>query len=153
MLNTKGHIGTWLLLVGALVLVMSAWFTFLSFSNDFNDDASAIREASWRAKEDARYIEIILPEITKRAIEKADKNNFIQSFNNSLMKEAEKIGVISGISGNFFAKIKNGEYEIREGQGRYQILLNDIYVGSRIENNEINRTFRLEVNFTKEGLE
>ena len=110
MLNKKGHIATWLLLFGTLVLITSAWFIYLSFDGKLGRNAEGIRGAVFKAAEDSEYVENVVPSIVQRSIENADKNDFTNSLKTEVSERSMGVERVSLIQSNLFEKLRAGEF-------------------------------------------
>ena len=153
MLNKKGHIATWLLLFGTLVLITSAWFIYLSFDGKLGRNAEGIRGAVFRAAEDSEYAENIVPLIVQRSIENADKNDFTNSLKTKVSERSMGVERVSLIQSNLFEKLRAGEFEIKASNrvGEYEFAMTEVYVEGKSGENKVKRYFDMQFNFTLSG--
>ncbi len=160
-LNKRGHLPTILLFIVALFLVLTAWFTFIGFKSENQTRADGIADLVFDFETDSAYIPAVFERIVERAIVKADKSNFRNSFETEFLKIAERVDSVSEASGNFFGKIRIGNkaknrlndgYELTENGEIYTLEIKDVFVNVKNGNNEIKKRFDLSVIFTKDGL-
>lgn len=153
MLNRKGHVPTWLLLVEGLVLMLVVWFTLLQAGADLGDKAYSIAAVTVNSSYERAYIESISDALVKRAVERADKQNFESSFASHFEEEAQKIDVLRTTNGNFFAEIRNHHYEVISRGSGYTLVIKNISSVFMNEQNKISSTFDISVNFDQQGLQ
>lgn len=146
MLNRRGHIPTMLLFVVGLVLVLTAWWTFLSYDSDVEIKAleisSVIQEMSFKKV----YVEKVFERMIGEAIIGADESNFEETFSDTF----EELGIKRnpGLDfGNFFGKIRNGDYSMVPGNGVYSLTIENVFVSSKVGNHELRREFNLSIRF------
>ncbi len=151
-INRKGHIPTLLLFAEALVLILTAWYTFFTLDDKLGSYANSIRDAENLINDEAFYVSRLAPLIVERAVDRADKNNFDSSFSDSFKRIAAEVDLNSELSGNFFGKIRNGDFKVVHEGGSYSLIMQDVSVYSKSGENELTRTFDLEVRFDKIGL-
>jgi len=151
-INRRGHIPTLLLFAEALILILAAWYTFFTLDGELGNYANSIRDVENSVNYEAFYVASVVPLIVERGVERADKNDFDSSFNDSFKKSAEEVYAVSDVSGNFFGKIRNGDFKISHEGGSYTLLMENVSVYSKSGENELTRTFDLEVRFDKVGL-
>ena len=151
-INRRGHIPTLLLFAEALVLILTAWYTFFTLDNDLGSYANSIRDAENSVNHDAFYVTSVVPLIVERGVERANKNDFDSSFNDSFKKSAEEVYAVSDVSGDFFGKIRNGDFRVAHEGGSYTLFMKNVSVYSKSGENELGRKFDIEVRFDKIGL-
>lgn len=150
MLNRRGHIATWLILLGALILMVTAWFTFLSFDGNVVTKADTLHSAILVANEDRYYIQTLTPIlVTQSALDASE--NFEQSFRDILRVRAERIALTRPLSGNFFTLIQTDDYTLSSVGNSYTFRMRGIVVERGVKDH-ITQTFDLEVNFTRPGV-
>ena len=150
MLNKKGHIATWLLLLGTLILIISAWFIYLSFDGNLVRNAEAIREPIVNVAEDSEYADNVMRLIVQRAVDNGDKNDFVNSLKSAIVERSTRVERVSSVKGNFFEKLRKGEFEIKntDKAEEYEFIMREVYVESSMEDNKVKRYFDLKFNFS-----
>lgn len=152
MLSKKGHVPTLLLFLFSVILVAAAWFSFLSFDGNINDKEEELYGAVHAANFEREFIEFVFTRMVDRTAKKADVSNFIVSFNQEFKSYALRVDEKTDISGNFFGKIRNGEFNLTLQEEIYNITLNDISIIVDSNNNELKQTFNLTVSFNETGV-
>ncbi len=153
MLGRRGHIATWMVFIGAIVLVITAITTFASFQNDFNEKARALQESYYEFSNDFYYVHEVFPLIVSQSAKKSSKGMFLAEFKKEIKKRAVDMDGISDLSGNFFGKMREGDYKISdEGSGVYEITMTGVFVKPLRGLNKIYSSFDLCVRFNEEGL-
>ena len=140
-MNRRGHLPTILLGIVALVLMLVSWFVFLSYDKSTKADLSAIDKVASDFERDAAYVPAIFESIVSRVILQADKNNFRASFEEKFVEIAGKVDSVGDVSGNFFGKIRNKEYNLREENGIYTLEIKDVLIFVSDGKNEIKMDF------------
>lgn len=145
-MNKKGHVATFLLFLIAVILVVASIYSFLSFRNDFQgiSDNFYLGINSLEFKE--KYVREIFNEaVLESARLNEGKQNFVELFNVDFMRIATEKDLRTDITGNFFAKVRNGEYELEyDGKnGVYTIVLRDVFVDSLSESSHMLKNFDL----------
>ncbi len=153
-MNRKGHIGTLLLVVGALILVTTALYSFYSFGGKVKLKDSEFKGLSLEAKQNNFLIKegvnkIVLGSIvlSKNSVE------FELAFNNSLRTLAQNERISDKYTdNNVFAKLANLDYSLINNGFQYTLEVNGLFykVKSSDSLNIINRDFGLKIVFTKE---
>lgn len=154
MLNRKGHIGTMLMFFGALVLVVTALFTFSSYSDKMEVVEGTFRELSAEFRIDEKLVQGYLKDMVNdgiREVNNAGADDFEEAFNVSLKKSSEELRG-KGLDTNLFGKIINGNYFFNDLEGSYELELKDVFARVEEENNEIRRVFDLSVKFDREKI-
>ena len=152
--NKKGHLPTIMLFICTLILVLTAWFTFLAFSKENNLRQDGLKVLLAEYQRDSLYVPAVFERIVERAILKADKNIFKSSFEKEFIEMAGRVEKVSGVSGNFFGKIRNKKYELKEENGIYTLTIKEVFikVDSKTDKSELRREFELSVKFNKDGI-
>ena len=152
MLNRRGHIGTVLMVFGALILVITALFAF----NRVGDSASSyrvnLRTLSQKSLEDNRYIQLAVKQIFNEAIRVSTGSpNFEADLKKQLSANSQEFSA-SGQDTNVFAKIVTGEYSLVNNEKEYTFLIKDLFYTTLSEDglNKITKNFALKIKFDKE---
>lgn len=153
-MNRKGHIGTLLLVLGALVLVTAGLFAFSSFGNKIKLKDAEFRGLSLESKQMDSLVKNGVREIVSKSIlSSKDSSDFELSFNNSLkrLSEIERIGSTYS-DNNVFAKIAKLNYILKNEGSNYTLEIKDLFYAVKSEDglNVITRNFALRVIFDKE---
>jgi len=151
-MNKKGHVPTILLFIIALVLILSAWFTFFTIKSDIGESANEITKLVSDLEFDERYVFAVFERSVDKAIDKADKDDFKQSFENNFTDIISKVESISSISredSNFFEKVERKEYSLDPEDGGYIFTIEDVFVSSHVGKNEIRREISLSIRFNE----
>ena len=154
-MNKKGHVPTILLFIIALVLILTAWFTFFTIKSDIGERANEIAKLVGDLEFDERYVFAVFERSIDKAIDKADKDNFKQSFEDNFVDIVGKVGGISSVSNtdsNFFEKISKKEYVLTPEDDEYTLIIEDVFISSHVGKNEIKRPLSLSVRFDKNGI-
>lgn len=153
MLNKRGHIATWMILLGAIILVGMCIFSFLGFNGNFVKQANDLQKTRVGFLNDENYVHSVFELLVSKSIRDASDVDFSSSFKSKLSENAASIGGDSDLSGNFFGKIRAGDYDVKIlTNGDYEIILKDVFVKSGYGGNEIISYFDLDVRFNKTGL-
>lgn len=150
-MNRRGHIPTILLFVLALALVLTAWWTFLSYGKNLEVAGNSINEAIINLNFKQDYVESSLRKMIEDSIALSDKNDFLDSFNR-VLKEQVTEEKRTGDFGNLFGRIKNGDYDLVLQEGRYNLSVGEVFVSSKVGKNELRRKFDLNILFDENGL-
>ena len=151
-MNKKGHVPTILLFIIALVLILTAWFTFFTIKSDIGERANEIAKLVGDLEFDERYVFAVFERSIDKAIDKADKDNFKQSFEDNFVDIIGKVESVSDVSGNFFEKVGKKEYALTPEDDEYTLIIEDVFISSHVGKNEIERPLSLSVRFDKNGI-
>lgn len=153
-MNNKGHLGTVLLVFGALILVITALMSFSNFGDGANYRRDILRGLSFNTENMKKIIFNEIELIADRAIVSAKlSSDFENNFKISFAKLAEEDrGNGRYPSNNVFAKIANSNYSISNGGKNYTLLMNDLFyiTESADKLNKITNSFSLKIVFDKE---
>ena len=151
-MNKRGHIPTIMLFFGALILVIVTLFSFTNVKNELGGESEdfniLVQEIDFKKK----YISAVFEKIVEEAVESTDKLKFEESFSVTFEKISDRRDPKDGSFGNFFGRIRNEKYTINKENGIYTLTIEDVFVSSNVEKNEMKRTFPLSIRFNKEGL-
>ena len=154
--NKKGHLPTIFLFVIAITLIFFSLFIIFSFKNNVEDEGKSVIKLIQNLEYDEKYVPEIFERMVSESLERADKSNFRTSFESNLIEISESINSFSTVSGNFFEKIEQGDYDLvpkfENNEVIYTLNIKDIKVESTIQNHKIERTFDLSITFDEEGI-
>lgn len=151
MLGKRGHIATWMILLGAIILVGLCIFSFLGYNGNFVEQANNLQKTQVKFSNDYHYVHNVFDLLVSKSVRTSggDLSNFKTEFG----RNAVAISDDADLSGNFFGKIRNGDYEVKSlTDGEYEIILKDVFVKSEYGENEMIAYFDLDVRFNKDGL-
>ncbi len=149
-MDKKGDAPTFFLILVALLLVIVAWFAFLSFDGNLQNKSGKISEILSDIGFFENYIvkesEIIGREVIIKKIsdeEEALKTDFIKEF------EKRNLG-ISGIE-NYYGNITRGEFKFVHEGGEYRFEIRDLFIESSRGANKMKRIFGFSILFDFNG--
>jgi len=144
-MNRRGDMPTILLFVIALVLVLVTLFAFITFSGDFGGKSKDLGIMMSEISFAHDYVFAKAEFIAEKAIEQGGtKEKFIEI----TAAEDEKFRYDS--IGNFYGKIRNGDFEFQEEEpGNYVLEIKGLFVKSEKEGNSIKRNFNLKDSYTE----
>ncbi|MGV8142424.1 MAG: hypothetical protein ACP5NS_02195 [Candidatus Pacearchaeota archaeon] len=156
MMYRKGHVGTLLLVLGALILSVAGLFSFYSFGEDVRLKNVEFRELSLESKKMDSLIENGVQRIILSSLS-LSKNSlaFEAKFNDSLkeLAQAERVDSKYG-NNNVFAKLANLDYILSYDGKEYTLNAKNLFYTVKSSNglNSITRKFDLKVVFDKEKI-
>ncbi|MEM4259165.1 MAG: hypothetical protein QXS38_00160 [Candidatus Pacearchaeota archaeon] len=146
-MNKRGQVPILMLFLVAVVLVIAALVSFTIFPRDFGDKSLVVSRTISGVQSGEEYVAGIAKIIAKEAIKmnsdipKADFEE-VASRKDYSVQEA----------GNFFGKIRNGEFVFKMVEGeRYLLKVSGLFVRSSYGYNEMKRNFDLCMLFDKNG--
>lgn len=147
-MDRRGDIAFTLVVVGAMILVGAAIFSFVSFKSNFNNNSVEISKLIGNLEFAEAYTEKSAIAIVKESLNSREElNNIAKKF--KLNSENLKA---SGITlGNFYEQIGNdGVFKIKEGGG-YILNMNNVFLFVEIERDSIRKEFDLKIEFNDKG--
>lgn len=149
-MNKKGHVGTIMLVIGAFLLVVSSLYFMLSSNTDLSLIKAQLRSSSDFVDVSHSYLIKDIKNIIDNSINESNSSiNFEMSFNESLKKFASEKRT-SGLNNNLYAKIALGNYSLQLIDGKYNLIVPDVFENYNFDNNEITYSYSLKVVFDKE---
>lgn len=149
-MNKRGHVGTIMLVIGALFLVIVSLFMMVSSNTDLSLIRSELRASSDFAEANHKYL---LSSINKIVVDSINESNnssdFEKSFNESLKKYASDQRA-SGLNNNLYAKLSLGQYSLLSEAGNYELVVSDISEKYNLNNNEISYSYSLKIIFGRD---
>jgi hypothetical protein len=144
--NRKGNVVHAVFLLGVFGLIITALLIFVSFENGIKEKSGDFFNLAENAKLNREVIE-------KRA--EIIGRETISSGASDLKKEFKRIAEERNPeyegSGNFFKKIRDGEFTFKKVDGGYLLEVNELFFVSKIEGNEIRSNFNLRLEFESDG--
>ncbi len=153
MLNRKGHIATWLILVGTLVLMITAWYTFLSSNEKVESKAQAAYSSIASVNAEHAYVSTLFVSLVNQSRRLASQGDFEKSFREIFVERTRQVELLEQTSTNFFQLIHEGNFTVIPNDGVYLIRVNGVVIeSSGAGNDKIKQTFDLEVPFNMNGV-
>lgn len=134
-MNNRGHLPTFLIILVAIVLMVAAWFTYLTFDGSSGRDNEQAAQNSRELALFERYVKGVFDDAVLYAKTQNDKC------------AAFKYGVAGHDyhfvqAGNFFAIARNTECtELIQGN---KVVMEGVFVSSQVGFNKFRREFNLE---------
>src|SRR3989344_1389917 len=148
-MNRRGHIGTMLMVFGALILVINALLVMQSFKFDISKTRADFRLTADKLEGIHEYIIKNVKNLTEEAIFiSKDSADFENSFNNSLKVLAEKERM-NGLDANLYAKLALGQYSLNFDGVNYALVVDGIFEQVIVEKNEAKYNHNLKILFNK----
>jgi hypothetical protein len=152
MLNRKGHLGTMLMVFGALVLVGAATYGFSTFSNKSDKIENEIKLIISEYNFYESYVRKSFNLMVKLSIDEAKKENkeFKLAFCEKIKEKAREKRDEWKERTNLFGKVEEENCELVDiGSGKYKYLVEDVFVWRKVGENEIRNVFDLSSEFDK----
>lgn len=148
-MHKKGNIQMTLLLVAAILLVITAWMIFLTSDKNFGNRSKEYSYAISGVDFSEQYV---ISEANALANEVITGN----ILPDSLLKERYKEIALKHVldiepEGNFFGKVRLGEFTFDKVGDDYVLEIKDVAVQSKSGNNQIKRTFNINMKFSLNG--
>lgn len=149
MFNRRGHIGTLLMVFGALFLVVVALFNFAGFKDNAAETKKELRKISIKVDYDFALLSRALKSVLLKSVEEAkDSNDFKLKFEERL-KENAKLERTSSTNNSLFAKLDLGEFTVEKSGEEYLLKVNELNIKNENGLNEVIQRFDLNVKFDK----
>lgn len=145
-INKRGHLPTILVFVVALVLCTSALLAFVSFGNNFGHLSKELADTTTEADFSEKYIISSAAAIAEESA-KVGSGQTKQEF----MRIANERDLRLEAEGNFFGKIRAGEFEFDKQGNEYVLKIDGLFVQSQRGENKIKRNFNVLMRFDMEG--
>lgn len=161
-MNRKGHIGTILMVFGALLLVGVALYSFYGFKNDITSLDADFRGISIESRDMRNIIFNYMKTIVQESIVQSKESNvFEETFKNKLKEisksamEKESFTKSDENIRKMFDKISRGDFTLEHFEGSYVLSVKDLSYSINTENsvNSINYNFDIVSKFNKEKIE
>lgn len=145
-MNRKGQLAFLVFFIVAIALVIAVLVSFSNFSSNFGGLSLLNSKMLSNIEFGSEYVVSTAKIIAKETISSNNSNlkeKFIE------LAEKKELKVYEG--GNFFAKIRNGEFNFEKVDEKYVLKIKELFVQARAGNSEMNRPFNLCLVFGKEG--
>ena len=155
-MNRRGHIGTALIPVLALILVVNALFVMNGFNEGLGKARAEIRAVNSKALAEHKLIEqnvnaSVWASIAIASSGGESNKNFDNSFKKALSDVINQQRN-SGINTNVYAKLANGEYSLKIDGKNYVLIVSEVFDKTVLGVNEVTRFYSLKVVFDKSKL-
>lgn len=142
-MNRKGDVPVAMLAVIALGLVIYAGFAFATLYKGFGGVSTDYSDLVSRANLNENYILSISKNAAISAIKLKEMNDS-KVLKELFIQEVEKSNIpkLEGM-GNYFGKVRNGEFLFEIQDGKYYLEINGLFVRSIFKNSEITRNFNI----------
>jgi len=142
-MRKKANIQMVMILVVAILLVITAWMIFLTSDKNFGNRS---RDYSYLISGIDFNEEYAKSEASLIAYETVAENlQDISTLKSKYQEIALKHGLDIEAEGNFFGKIRNGEFIFEKVGEDYVMEIKDVNVQSKIGNNQIKRIFDINI--------
>ncbi len=149
MLNKKGHVGTILMVLGAIVLVVTTLFSFSIFSDNAANEKTKLNYFISEFSFEQKYISVVLKDMVEEAIYETNaEDNFTNEFENSL-KEIALRRRDSDRKTNLFGKLINEPLNLTSRESDYILSVNNIFVKLEKDKNFIERDLNITLVFNE----
>lgn len=146
MINRRGQIPILMLFAVTIILVIVALMSFATFDRAFNDNPLSVSKAIAKVNFAGEYIE---------SSAKLIANEVIKNRSSDLSVKFKEIASLRDLqvqeSGNFFGKIRNGEFNFENVGDEYKLNVNGLFVQASYGDNQITRKFDLCMLFDSSG--
>ncbi|MEK6889219.1 MAG: hypothetical protein AABW80_03880 [Nanoarchaeota archaeon] len=143
--SKRGDVPLALLVIIALVFAVAALFAFASYGGKFQTNSEDFSKLTFDLRMYEDYIFKSAEIIGREAIvQGGDVEKNMQKI------EAERMLRIKEF-GNFFGKIRTGEFEFNDNGDGYMLNVNDVFVIVQNGDNSIKRNFDVKIEFDKDG--
>lgn len=144
----SGNVPIILLFIVALVLVITTLFSFLTFNNDFGKQSKEMADIASKVEFGNMYVFKIAEISGKDAILSGTSEGDLK---NKFMEIAEKRDYRIEETGNFFGKVRNGEFSFDMKDRRYILEIKGLFVQAEEWANKIKRNFDMHIEFNDKG--
>jgi hypothetical protein len=139
-----GSIAFGLLVILCIFLMLMGWFSFLTF----NDEAKGSLDKASKLMMERDFAHTYVLSLSKEAFKEAvilggerGINEVIINFKENVLKKEESLSLIKG---NFFGKVRNGDFKIERIENNYLLSINGLFVESGDGMSRFKRNFNIE---------
>jgi len=144
-MRRKGNVPLLLLFIVALVLSVGTLFSFVSFDNEgFDKQSKELSEVIDKVDFSKKYVEESANLIGEEVARKGGDKEKYQGL--TLERDLKLEGV-----GNFFGKIRTGQFEWVDSGDKYILKVDGLFVQSEEGLNKIKKNFDLNLEFEKKA--
>jgi hypothetical protein len=146
MRGKKGQIPILMLFLVAIILVITALFSFFGFEQNFGNGSLLVSQAIAGVEFGQDYVNLVAKDAANKAISSPNDDlvvNF-KSFVNSGDRGVQE-------AGNFFKEIKDDKFDFKLDGVEYKLEVKGLFVQSSYGNNEIRRNYDLCLVFGLDG--
>lgn len=150
LLNKKAQIATPTLVVIALVLSTAALFAMISFNDKLQSQSVEIELLLTQTKQIDDFITDQSKVFGKKLVTECSECSSTEIKEEGAQFDSQRTYRFKE-EGNFFAKLRNGQFEFYEDSETYYLEVNEIYYRIERGNNKIERRFDICIALDKEG--
>lgn len=149
-MNNKGQIPTLMMFLGALVLVITALTAMATFTNDLEFKSDEVSTLMHDIDFNKKYTIAQATLLGNRASNKCPycSAELLKGSYQAAALETETLFKYRG-AGNFYGKIRSGDFKIVEKDNFYEMTVNDLFAESNSGDNQIRRFYNLELTIPK----
>ncbi|MCX8158929.1 MAG: hypothetical protein N3D20_01410 [Candidatus Pacearchaeota archaeon] len=144
-MNKKGDVPSVIIIVVALALVISALFVFLSFNGSLRVNSEKTDQIMRTIDLGEGYVKSKAKFFAEESIKR--NGNIREDF--IAISKASEINVVE--FGNFFARVRNGEFKFEKNNGKYVLEIKDLFVEEEFDYNRVTRHFDICMEFDEKG--
>lgn len=150
-MNKKGHIPTVLLLVPMLMLMIIAIATFNNFEADYAEKSAESLSLLEGIKFSEAYIDSTLTYSLGKFLEGNQGQENLQGFDLNFKRYVDSKDLRLD-SGNFFGKVRNGEFTVTDTGDNYVLVIEGVFVKSKSGVSEMKKEFNITITFNQTGI-
>ena len=145
-MNKKGDVATIMLPIVALVMAIATLTAFVFFDRSIENKSLEISHVISEVEFDQSYV-LSQAELIGQEVVNSKESDLRSSFVNIAAKKDIRVDN----SGNFFGKIRSGEFSFIKNGENYVLKIDNLFVQAKRGENTIKRSFNLIVTFNKSG--
>ena len=150
MLNRRGHLGTMLMVFGALILVGAALYGFATFNDKSGGAEEDLTKLIFGFDFNKRYIENSFKIMVRISAGEVGEGDFEKLFCEKVKEKAKSKRVLWKEKTNFFGKVEEEKCELIDlGDGKFKYEVKDIFVESKVGSNKLKKEFDLSLGFER----
>lgn len=148
MLNSRGHAPTLLLVVIALMLSISVYFSFLTFEDTLIGKGIPIARASGDLSFQSAYVQDLSYWLVSSSYHFYPENQVtIENMIYRIKEQASLFGEHPILRSDFLGKLRNGEFMLNESSGNYHLHVSNVSTYAESGSTKMSRTFDVDVGF------
>lgn len=134
----------------ALILALVAWFTYLNFDGNLTDEGREINEVITGIQLSQTYVEQVFFDSINLAVN--ESNDLDADFRQNFIQTANERNLNLSQAGNFFGKIRNGDFTLSNEGESYQIKIEGVFVSYENGWHKARQDFDLTAKFNESGI-
>lgn len=155
-MNNKGHVGTVMLVFGALILVGVSLVTFLEFKTDVRLLDADFRGLTLETRDTRALIFNRVSFIISESIKLSkDSLDFENEFRRNLIELSQKErDSLKDVQNNVFAEIANGKFTLEKNGEDYVLSVKDLFFSLKTTNSVSSAEYKFDINskFNKDSV-